>query len=51
MDVVTRKCFFDIEIGGDEPVNGRVVVGLFGDTVPITTRNFVELCSGINGVS
>ena len=32
-------------------MNGRIVFGLFGDTAPVTTRNFVELCSGVNGVS
>lgn len=38
---VTDKVFFDIEIGG-KPI-GRVVIGLFGKTVPKTATNFIEL--------
>ena len=44
IDVITRKCYFDIEMDG--LLKGRVVVGLFGRTVPVTVRNFAELCSG-----
>jgi cyclophilin family peptidyl-prolyl cis-trans isomerase len=47
--MVTRKVFFEISIGGQP--KGRVVFGLFGDTVPITVRNFAELCTGENGLS
>jgi hypothetical protein len=44
IDTVTRKCFFDVEVNG---VNqGRVIFGLFGDTVPKTVDNFAQLCSG-----
>jgi len=37
---VTKKVWFDITIGG-EPA-GRVVIGLFGNTVPKTADNFFE---------
>uniref|UniRef100_U5EZA4 Peptidyl-prolyl cis-trans isomerase n=1 Tax=Corethrella appendiculata TaxID=1370023 RepID=U5EZA4_9DIPT len=38
---VTDKVFFDITIGGKSA--GRIVIGLFGGTVPKTARNFKEL--------
>lgn len=41
---VTEKVFFDIEIGG-EPA-GRIVIGLFGKTVPKTVKNFKSLAVG-----
>jgi len=41
---VTDKVFFDITIGG-EPV-GRIVIGLFGKTVPKTVKNFKTLAEG-----
>jgi peptidyl-prolyl cis-trans isomerase B (cyclophilin B) len=39
--LVTKKVFFDITIGGEAA--GRVVVGLFGETVPKTAENFAQL--------
>ena len=38
---ITEKVFFDINLGGASI--GRIVIGLFGETVPITVKNFVEL--------
>ncbi|XP_058461875.1 peptidyl-prolyl cis-trans isomerase 5 [Malaya genurostris] len=38
---VTDKVFFDITIGGKP--EGRIVIGLFGGTVPKTAKNFKEL--------
>ena len=41
--------FFDISIEGE--FKGRVEFGLFGDDVPLTVKNFVSLCEGVDGVS
>ncbi|XP_013396524.1 peptidyl-prolyl cis-trans isomerase B isoform X3 [Lingula anatina] len=44
---VTKTVFFDIEIGGEKA--GRIEIGLFGDVVPKTVENFVQLATGQNG--
>ena len=49
IDKVTHKCYFDIKIDGID--QGRIVFGLFGDTVPKTVKNFVSLCQGDAGLS
>lgn len=47
---VTDVVYFDITIGGRpiQPKN-RIIIGLFGDTVPRTATNFLELATGQNG--
>ncbi|XP_042858507.1 peptidyl-prolyl cis-trans isomerase 5-like [Penaeus japonicus] len=44
---VTDKVYFDITIGGE--AKGRIEIGLFGKTVPITARNFKELATKPEG--
>ena len=41
--LVTKKVFFDVTIGGKKA--GRIVIGLFGKTVPKTADNFYQLAT------
>jgi len=44
---VTKKVYFDVTIGGEQ--KGRIVIGLFGDVVPKTAENFLQLAKGTPG--
>lgn len=44
---VTKTVFFDMTIGGKSV--GTIKIGLFGDVVPKTVQNFLELTTGKNG--
>lgn len=48
LEEVTEKIFFDVTIGGVSKVS-RIVFGLFGNTVPLTVKNFATICTeGVN---
>lgn len=44
------QVFFDVTVAGHEV--GRIVIGLFGEVVPLTVNNFVALATGeVDGFS
>jgi len=47
LTTVTQKVFFDVAVDGIN--KGRIVMGVFGDTVPKTATNFATLAAGTNG--
>lgn len=48
-DAITQKVYFDIEIDGQDA--GRVIFGMYGNTVPRTVENFATLATGLAGQS
>ncbi|CAJ0608548.1 unnamed protein product [Cylicocyclus nassatus] len=44
---VTKQVYLEISIGGTPA--GRIVIGLFGDVVPKTAENFLQLATGAKG--
>ena len=46
---ITNKVFFDVAANG-QPL-GKIVIGLFGKTVPKTVENFRALSTGEKGIS
>ena len=47
---VTYEVTLEVEVknynGLGDDINGKIVIGMFGDTAPITALNFKTLCDG-----
>ncbi|XP_059160120.1 uncharacterized protein LOC131943852 isoform X1 [Physella acuta] len=47
---VTSEVVFDLEVknynGNGDDINGKLVIGLFGETAPVASLNFKTLCEG-----
>ena len=48
LETITNKVYFDVTIGGSPA--GRIVMGLFGETVPKTAENFRALTTCEKGL-
>ena len=46
---MSKNVYFDILIEDDTDYRGTIVFELYWDDVPITSKNFYELCTGENG--
>ena len=49
VDAITQKVFFDLQIDGQDA--GRIVIGLYGNAVPETVKNFATLAQGTAGTT